>query len=69
MKKIKVLMILLLLLGSGGCLSVKLNGFQEIAERNPQGMEDATETEAGAALIRDLGIYINELERKLESSR
>lgn len=32
-------------------------------------MEDATETEAGAALIRDLGIYINELERKLESSR
>jgi hypothetical protein len=69
MKKIKVLIVLLLLLGSGGCLSVKLNGFQEISERNPQGMEDATETEAGAALIRELGIYINELERKLESSR
>ena len=32
-------------------------------------MEDATSTDEGAALIRDLGIYINELERKLESNR
>jgi hypothetical protein len=48
---------------------VKLNGFSEIAERNPQGMEDATATEEGAELIRQLGFYINELEQQLESGR
>jgi hypothetical protein len=48
-------------------LTVKLNGFSEIAERHPAGMETATSTDEGAALIRDLGRYINELERQLES--
>ena len=69
MKKIKLLMTSLLLLVSVGCLNVKLNGFQEIAERHPVGMEEATSTDEGAALIRDLGIYINELERRLESGQ
>jgi hypothetical protein len=67
MKKTLTYLILLLLLGNAGCLNVKLNGFSEIAERNPQGMEDATATEEGAELIRQLGFYINELERQLES--
>lgn len=61
---------LLILLASGvssGCLSVKLDGFEEIATRHPVGMEEATATDEGAALIRDLGRYINELERRLES--
>ena len=59
---------MLLALGvSNGCLTVKLNGFSEIAERHPAGMETATSTDEGAALIRDLGRYINELERQLES--
>jgi hypothetical protein len=46
---------------------VKLNGFEEIATRHQRGMEEATATDEGAALIRDLGRYINELERRLES--
>jgi hypothetical protein len=58
---------LLALAASSGCLTVKLQGFSEIAARNPQGMEDATATDEGAALVRDLGRYINELERQLES--
>jgi hypothetical protein len=45
---------------------VKLNGFQEIAESHPVGMETATSTDEGVALIRDLGRYISELERRLE---
>ena len=52
---------------SSGCLSVKLNGFEEIATRHPVGMEEATATDEGAALISELGRYINELERQLES--
>lgn len=59
-------MILLLLLGSVGCVSVKLNGFQEIAEAHPVGMEKATESDEGAALVRALGRYINKLEYELE---
>jgi hypothetical protein len=52
MKKIKWLMILLMLLGSVGCgVTVKLNGFQEIAERNQVGMEEATATPEGAELL------------------
>jgi hypothetical protein len=58
---------LLALAVSSGCLSTKLNGFEEIATRHPVGMEEATATDEGAALIRDLGRYINELERQLES--
>jgi hypothetical protein len=46
---------------------VKLNGFEEIATRHPVGMEEATATDEGAALISELGRYINELERQLES--
>jgi len=51
---------------SNGCLTVKLQGFSEIAERHPVGMENATSTDEGVALIRDLGRYINELERQIE---
>ena len=51
---------------SNGCLSVKLNGFEEIAARNELGMEHATATPEGTELIRQLGEYINELEYQLE---
>lgn len=59
-------MILLLMPAIGGCVSVKLNGFQEIAEAHPVGMEKAVESDEGAALIRALGRYINKLEYELE---
>jgi hypothetical protein len=64
---LKISLLLLLLAGSNGCLTVKLQGFSEIAQRHPVGMESATSTDEGTALIRDLGRYINELERQLES--
>lgn len=67
MKGLTVSLMLLVSGVSSGCLSVKLNGFEEIATRHPVGMEEATATDEGAALIRDLGRYINELERQLES--
>jgi len=69
MRKIKLLMILLMLLVSAGCINVKLNGFSEIAERNPVGMEEATSTPEGEALIRDLGRYINQLEQQIEAGQ
>ena len=61
------LSLLLVAGGSSGCLNVKLNGFQEIAERHPLGMENAVGTDEGAAFVRDLGRYINQLEQQLES--
>jgi hypothetical protein len=67
MKGLTVSLMLLVSGVSSGCLSVKLNGFEEIATRHPVGMEEATATDEGAALIRDLGRYINDLERQLES--
>jgi hypothetical protein len=67
MRGLTVLLMLLVIGASSGCLSVKLDGFEEIATRHPVGMEEATATDEGAALIRDLGRYINELERRLES--
>ena len=69
MKKWTTLLMLLALAASSGCLAVKLNGFQEIAESHPVGLEEATSTDEGAALIRALGRYINELERRLESGQ
>jgi hypothetical protein len=66
MKGLMTLLLLLVLGANCGCLAVKLNGFQEIAEKNPVGMEEATATPEGAALIRDLGNYISELEYRLE---
>ena len=69
MRKMKWWMILLLVLSlavNSGCLAVKLNGFSEIAERNAVGMENATATPEGEALIRELGNYIAELEYRLE---
>jgi hypothetical protein len=67
MKGLTVSLMLLVSVVSSGCLSVKLNGFKEIATRHPVGMEEATATDEGAALISELGRYINELERQLES--
>lgn len=67
MKKTKGLTILLLLLVSAGCVSVKYNGFQEIAEAHPTGLERAVESDEGAAFVRALGRYINQLEQELES--
>lgn len=68
MKKIKLSLILLLLLVSGGCgVSVKLDGFREIAERHPLGMEQVTENSESQALVIELGKYINELERRIEA--
>ena len=66
MKKISLSLILLLLLVSGGCVSVKLDGFREIAETHPRGMEMAVESDEGAAFVRALGLYINKLEYELE---
>ena len=48
---------------------MKLNGFQEIAERNPVGFENAVETDEGAEFIRQLGIYINQLEQQIEAGQ
>jgi len=50
-------------------MTVKLNGFQEIAEKHPTGMEQITENPESTALVKELGFYINELERRLESQR
>jgi len=61
--------LLLLLLVSAGCVSVRLNGFQEIAERNPVGLENAVETDEGAEFIRQLGKYINQLEQQIEAGQ
>jgi len=69
MRKTKLLMTLLMLLATSGCLSVKLNGFQEIAERNPVGLENAVETDEGAEFIRQLGKYINQLEQQIEAGK
>jgi len=55
-----------MLLGSAGCVSVKLNGFQEIAATHPVGLEKAVESEEGAAFVKALGLYINKLEYELE---
>ena len=48
---------------------MKLNGFQEIAERNPVGLENAVETDEGAEFIKQLGQYINQLEQQLEAGQ
>jgi hypothetical protein len=61
--------LLLLLPVSAGCVSVRLNGFQEIAERNPVGLENAVETDEGAEFIRQLGKYINQLEQQIEAGQ
>ena len=46
---------------------MKLNGFQEIAEAHPKGLEMAVESEEGAAFVKALGLYINQLEQRIES--
>jgi hypothetical protein len=66
MKWWMILFLLLSLAVNTGCLAVKLNGFQEIAEKHPVGMEEVTATPEGTALIRDLGRYIADLEHRLE---
>jgi hypothetical protein len=66
MRRWKVLLLLLLLAVNSGCLSVKLNGFEEIANRNEVGMEHATSTPEGTELIRQLGLYISEIEFQIE---
>jgi hypothetical protein len=58
----------LLLLVSAGCVSVKLNGFQEIVERNQTGFENAVESDEGAEFVRQLGKYINKLEQQIEAN-
>lgn len=60
------LSLLLVIGGSSGCLNVRLNGFQEIAERHPVGLENAVATDEGAAFVKDLGLYINKLEERIE---
>jgi len=70
MKKIKLLLILSVLLGNVGCgVSVKLDGFREIVDQHPMGLEKAVESDEGAAFVKALGFYINELERQLEAQR
>ena len=59
-------MILLVAAGSSGCLTEKLNGFQEIAEANPEGLEHCVSDDRGAALVKSLGLYINRLEERIE---
>ena len=62
-------LLLLLLVVSNGCLNVKLNGFQEIVEANPVGLENCVATDEGTALIKSLGLYINKLEERIEGDR
>tara|TARA_R100001443_G_scaffold91697_1_gene98342 strand:+ start:467 stop:640 length:174 start_codon:yes stop_codon:yes gene_type:complete len=57
------------MLGNVGCVSVKLNGFQEITERNAVGFANAVETDEGAEFIRELGKYINQLEQQIEAGQ
>ena len=57
------------MLGNAGCVNVKLNGFQEITERNPVGFANAVETDEGAEFIRELGRYINQLEQQIEAGQ
>ena len=64
----KWLIPLLLLLVASGCVSVKLNGFQEIVERNQTGFENAVESDEGAEFVRQLGKYINKLEQQIEAN-
>jgi len=59
-------LILLVAAGSSGCLTEKLNGFQEIVEANPVGLENCVSTNEGAALVKSLGLYINKLEERIE---
>ena len=66
MKRFVSLLLLLAIAGSSGCLSRKLNGFQEIVTANPRGLEHCVGTDEGAALIESLGLYINKLEEELE---
>jgi len=68
MKRLRILSLGLLLAVNSGCLSVKLQGFSEIAARNEIGMEHCTATPEGTVLIRQLGRYINELERQIEGA-
>jgi len=49
-------------------VSVKLNGFQEIVERNQTGFESAVESDEGAEFVRQLGKYINKLEQQIEAN-
>ena len=46
---------------------MKLNGFQEIVERNQTGFENAVESDEGAEFVRQLGRYINQLEQRIEA--
>lgn len=59
-------LLLLVVAMTSGCVSEKLNGFQEITARHPAGLEHAVSTDEGEAFVRDLGKYINELERRIE---
>ena len=47
---------------------MKLNGFQEIVERNQTGFENAVEIDEGAEFVRQLGKYINKLEQQIEAN-
>ena len=47
---------------------MKLQGFSEIAASIEIGMEHFTATPEVTVLIRQLGIYINELERQIEGA-
>lgn len=62
----RLLIASLLLLGATSCVTKKYNGFAEIAEMHPEGLQMAVESDEGAAFVRALGRYINQLEQELE---
>lgn len=62
----KLWIVLLILLGGTSCITKKYNGFAEIAELHPEGLQMAVESDEGAAFVRALGRYINQLEQELE---
>jgi hypothetical protein len=59
-------LLLLVVVGNSGCVTVKYNGWQEITARHPVGLENAVSTDEGAAFVEELGLYINKLEFELE---
>jgi hypothetical protein len=66
MKRLTALLLLLVAVVAQGCLSQKLNGFQEAVESDPSGFEAAVATDEGARFVKSLGLLINKYEEILE---
>ena len=63
------LLLLPMLAGSSGCLTQKLNGFQEATQADPVGFEASVSTPEGARFVESLGLLINKYEERLERGK